>query len=123
MNMLQVAIIPCKPSQLFSFLQPLFDELKQLESDGISVLCDDGNYFAKAHLILATGDIPAVAELIHHSGHNSFFGCRQCKIKGISEISPGGKGTGRYFKGSLILDEKRKINDFLFGDPVSKSYI
>ena len=117
--MLQVAIIPCKPTDIFSFLSPLFNELKILEKEGISVECNDEKFFLKAFLVLASGDIPGVAELIHHTGHSSLHGCRQCLIKSVSAISPVGRGSGRYYRGSHILDEERKKEDFCVGDPVS----
>ncbi len=44
--MLQVAILPCKPKDIFTFLSPLFEECKLLEQNGISVDCEDGTYFA-----------------------------------------------------------------------------
>lgn len=112
-------MIPCKPTDLFSFLSPLFEELKVLESAGITVECEDGRIDVKAHIILASGDIPAVAALIHHSGHSSLYGCRQCTIKSISSLSPTGKGSGRYYTGLQNLNEERTIENFRIGDPVS----
>lgn len=94
--MLQIAMIPKKPKNLFSFLSPLFNELKVLESAGITVECEGGNFDCKVHVVLASGDIPAVAELMHHSGHNSLYGCRLCTIKSISSLSPKGNGSGLF---------------------------
>ena len=75
--MIQVAIIPTasRDGNLDSFLAPLVQEMKELETAGIDVLCDDGEeHHYKAHLIMATGDIPGCASLCHHNGHMSYFG-------------------------------------------------
>jgi hypothetical protein len=38
---------------------------------------------ARVHLVKATGDLPASAELAHHDGHMATFGCRICKVKTV----------------------------------------
>lgn len=45
------------------------------------------------HLLLATGDIPAVKAIINHAGHMSYSGCQICRIAGER---PEG-GSGMYF--------------------------
>lgn len=79
---------------------------------------------AKAHLVLASGDIPGVAALCHHKGHNSKFGCRICLIEGVRLQSPGGTmaGHAEYFPGAnnsctdMVVRSKRA---FQHGDIVS----
>lgn len=36
----------------------------------------------KAHILAWTGDIPAVTKIMCFTGHNSYQGCRFCKIGG-----------------------------------------
>jgi hypothetical protein len=36
----------------------------------------------KAHILAWTGDIPAVTKVMCFTGHNSYQGCRFCKIEG-----------------------------------------
>ncbi|KAG2217352.1 hypothetical protein INT45_010284, partial [Circinella minor] len=75
-NMLQAAIIPTtsRNENLDSFLAPLIEEMKQLESAGINVLCDDGiERHYTVNLVMATGDIPGCASLCHHGGHMSYY--------------------------------------------------
>ncbi|KAG2211979.1 hypothetical protein INT45_014171 [Circinella minor] len=131
-NMIQLAIIPTasRAGNLDSFLAPVIEELKQLETVGIDVVCDDKeihNY--KARLVLAMGDIPGVASLAHYAGHMSIYGCRICLIKSErlestqsyerrSNNPQAHIGYGRYFPGSQDLDPSRSISDFEEGDPI-----
>jgi Transposase family tnp2 len=74
---------PSQPKDLDSFLIPFLEELKLLE---IGVPAYDGHtqttFTLKAHVVLITGDTPAVSKLFHLSGHNAKHPCRACKIKG-----------------------------------------
>ncbi|KAG2216487.1 hypothetical protein INT45_001813 [Circinella minor] len=112
-----VAIIPGDHNgDLFSFLTPLLNELCILEDGGLKVICEDGLFNFKVHLLLASGDIIGVQELIHHKGHNSDYGCRQCHIKTVREIGPAGKGYGRYYTGTNNMSTARKDDEFKNGD-------
>ena len=74
--MLQVSIIPADHTgNLYSFLKPLMNELFILKNVGMEVKFPNGSVKVKVHLLLASGDIVGVQELIHHSGHNSTYGC------------------------------------------------
>jgi hypothetical protein len=106
--MAQVMIIPgtSKPRDLESFLQPVFTELMQLTSGGLDVVLDNGQEInAKVHLLTFTGDIPAVADLIHHSGHMSKWGCRVCLVRGVHS-------GGMYFHGIASKFPKRQVASF-----------
>ncbi|KAG2213713.1 hypothetical protein INT45_012955 [Circinella minor] len=127
-NMLQASIIPTSShdDNLDSFLAPLIQEMKQLESRGIDVLCDNGvERHYTANLVMATGDIPGCASLCHHSGHMSYYGCRICLIKGQRLESPksvsrresndtSSAGYGMYFPGEA--GPPRLEYDFRTGD-------
>jgi len=41
------------------------------------------NFILRCHVILWTGDIPAITKIMHLTGHNSYMGCRFCYIKGV----------------------------------------
>ena len=115
--MLEVAIIPgpSKPKDIHSFLEPLMSEIRRLSTEGMTLRIDgEDDIHLHAHLLLASGDVPGVADLIKHSGHNSQYGCRMCRIQSESLISPKGKGHGQYFAGDRDeLDEERTKQDFL----------
>lgn len=115
--MIQVAIIPGpkKPVDLFSFLNPLLSEMKVLSEQGMEVVAGGQTICAKVHLLFATGDIPAVSDLIFHKGHNSVHGCRFCTVKGVSK-----NGYGKYFQD---VGESRSIDAFRFGDPVFSCHV
>lgn len=40
-------------------------------------------FVLRAHIIAWTGDIPALTKIMNVTGHNSYSGCRLCKIQGI----------------------------------------
>ncbi|SAL99654.1 hypothetical protein [Absidia glauca] len=97
-NMIQVLVMPgpnsAKGDGFWSFLQPLLDEFQTRTTAGISVVCDNGNLVTvKAHMLMAIGDLPAVSTMAGHSGHDSYFGCHICPIRG--QIGP--TRHGMYF--------------------------
>ena len=113
--MLQVTVIPgpAKPKDIHTFLSPLMNELKSLATAGMILKVDsEENITLHAHLLLASGDIPGVADLIYHSGHGSEYICRTCRIRADSLISPKGHGYGRYFPGTDEPCEERINVDF-----------
>ena len=102
-----------------NFLEPLFIELRKLEKVGLEVKCASGVFPLNVHLMLTSGDIVAVQELIHHS-YRSLYGCRICPIRTINAVSPEGAGNGNYFRGSRnVLQQFRDIGQFIDGAPVS----
>ncbi|KAI8967320.1 hypothetical protein BDB01DRAFT_734017 [Pilobolus umbonatus] len=112
--MMQLAILgaPHKPVDLDSFLAPLVEELMSLSTNGMIVkragveVCK-----ARVHLMAATGDIIGVQELMHHTGSNSWDGCRLCKVVGEH---PDNYNHGMYFvKTNAAL---RSREEFIQGD-------
>jgi hypothetical protein len=76
---------PKKPWDWDSFCWPLVEELVQLEIgvqafDAVSMHL----FLLHAYLILAFGDIPAVALVMRMKGQNAISPCRICSITGIS---------------------------------------
>ena len=113
--MLTCCIIPgpSKPHSIHSFLAPLLDEISSLSANGTIIKMDDEpDIHLHLNLLLATGDIPGIADMIFHSGHSSSFGCRICRIQSSSELSPNGLGNGQYFPGGIVLDAERTIEEF-----------
>lgn len=41
------------------------------------------NFLLRSHMIMWTGDIPAITKIMCLTGHNSYLGCRFCYLKGI----------------------------------------
>ncbi|KAG2214170.1 hypothetical protein INT45_008584 [Circinella minor] len=95
-----------------AFLRPLINELRVLEDAGMIVDCAGGPINVKVHCLLASGDIIGVQELIHHSGCMSSYGCRQCRIATVREISPAGRGYGRYYTGTIEMSTPRTDEEF-----------
>ncbi|OAD66599.1 C2H2-type zinc finger transcription factor [Phycomyces blakesleeanus NRRL 1555(-)] len=118
--LLQLAILPGpkKPTHLDSFLIPIINELQDLEAHGLVVkhnrveLCR-----SKVYLLLASGDIPAVADMAHIGSHTSLFGCRFCETKGKC---PTNRRHGMYFDD--ISARLRPLEDFKVGNPSKNIY-
>ncbi|KAI9243657.1 hypothetical protein BDA99DRAFT_448935 [Phascolomyces articulosus] len=111
--MIQVAIIPADHTgNIYSFLRPLINELRVLEDGGMRVNCGNSSIHVKVHCLLASGDIIGVQELIHHKGCMSLYGCQQCRIQSVREISPAGRGYGRYYTGTIRMSAARTDDEF-----------
>jgi hypothetical protein len=41
------------------------------------------NFVLRCHVVMWTGDIPAMSKLMCMSGHNAYYGCRFCYLKGV----------------------------------------
>lgn len=41
------------------------------------------NFVLRCHVVMWTGDMPAISKLMCMTGHNAYFGCRFCYIKGV----------------------------------------
>ncbi|OAD72708.1 hypothetical protein PHYBLDRAFT_168970 [Phycomyces blakesleeanus NRRL 1555(-)] len=96
--LLQLAILPDpkKPTHLDSFLISIINEL------------------SKVYLLLASGGIPAVADMAHIGSHTSLFGCHFCETKGKC---PTNRWHGMYFDDISIW--LRPLEDFKVGNPIS----
>ena len=93
--MFQIAMLHSNNNpDLDSFLRPIADELNKLSTNGMVVM-KNGEEISRACVVplMVTGDIPAVAKIIHHPGHNSFYGCRFCYTCGEHAEN----GYGMYF--------------------------
>ncbi|GAA5918134.1 hypothetical protein JCM5296_005910 [Sporobolomyces johnsonii] len=76
---------PKKPSHFDSFLWPLYEDLKELGTDGHWV--QDGvtglPTVQRVYVLAFCGDTPALAQLMRFMGHSARLPCRHCKIDGI----------------------------------------
>ncbi|ORE10399.1 hypothetical protein BCV72DRAFT_221743 [Rhizopus microsporus var. microsporus] len=79
--MLQLCVAPGpkSPRELFSFIKPIKQELEILQSKGFRL--SGSSMAVNAHILFASGDIPACAKLAGQSGHVHLRGCRCCIIK------------------------------------------
>ncbi|KAI9476581.1 MAG: hypothetical protein EXX96DRAFT_507889 [Benjaminiella poitrasii] len=110
--LIQLAIIPGKPVDLDSFLIPIIDEIISLGKHGLIINKLDGEKIvSKVHIVMASGDIPQVAKVCHHKGHNSTYGCRVCSVKGESPNN----GRSLYFQDCLA--PLRPKSDFVDSNP------
>jgi len=41
------------------------------------------NFLLRSHIIMWTGDIPAITKIMCLSGHNSYAACRFCYLRGV----------------------------------------
>jgi Transposase family tnp2 len=88
-NLLLCGIIPGpnNPKDIHSFLRPIVDELKELAAgiDNVYDAFTQSHFTLRAHLVLVTADLPAMAKMMGISGHNSYHYCRFCTINGIHD--------------------------------------
>ena len=103
---LGIAPGPNSPYDIASFLKPFLDEITMLSSRGIRITKGGIDvYCGKVFLLGVTGDIPAIATVMGHSGHMSTYGCKLCKVVGVSP--PGGRG--KYFPSVGAMRTKREL--------------
>ncbi|OAD74819.1 hypothetical protein PHYBLDRAFT_61130 [Phycomyces blakesleeanus NRRL 1555(-)] len=104
-----------QPTHLDSFLIPIINELRDLEAHGL-VVKHNGVEFcrSKVYLMLASGNIPAVADMAHIGSHTSLFSYCFCETKGKC---PTNRRHGMYFDD--ISARLRPFGDFKVGNPPS----
>ncbi|OAD79358.1 hypothetical protein PHYBLDRAFT_58409 [Phycomyces blakesleeanus NRRL 1555(-)] len=118
--LLQLAILPGpkKPTHLDSFLISIINELQDLEAHDLVVKHNGVELCRfKVYLLLASGNIPAVADMAHIGSHTSLFGCRFCETKGKC---PTNRWHGMYFDD--ISAQLRPLEDFKVGNPLKNIY-
>jgi hypothetical protein len=95
-NILALGVVgPKKPVDANSFLWPAIQELLRLLIGVRAFDALSSCVFAlRAFLVLAFGDIPAIALLMYMKGHNGILPCRMCKIIGLRV--PGSRATTHY---------------------------
>ncbi|OAD75688.1 hypothetical protein PHYBLDRAFT_143937 [Phycomyces blakesleeanus NRRL 1555(-)] len=83
-RMIQIAMLPgcTSPSAIWSFLEPTLRDLHLLQTEGMEVKTLTTTIRAKIHILMATGNIPALAKLACHVSHTSKNGCRICHVVG-----------------------------------------
>ena len=85
-NVLPLAITPGlkEPVNLDSFISPMVDEVLHLSQNGVQCYNAYANetFNLKVHIVICTGDTPAVAKLISMKKSTAKYCCRICKIKG-----------------------------------------
>jgi hypothetical protein len=111
----QLAILPGpkKPVSINSFLLPIVAELNYLSTYGM-VVKNNGVEIcrSKVHLVIASGDIPAVNDISKVAPHTSKFGCRICTTEGVH---PDNHPYGMYFPN--VAAPLRTLNEYKHGDP------
>ena len=137
-NLIQVAILPTGHAKdIYTYLSPLFQELQILQTsgaitratylqqvpDGVSESLVERKFKFTAHLLLVGGDIMALAEIAHHKGFQSLYGCRLCIIQSTPVVSPNGRGTGHYYLGNINMHSARPDSHFKNGNDVINSLV
>jgi len=85
-NILPLAITPGpnEPVDIDSFLSPMVDEVQQLSKDGVQ--CYDAYteemFRLRVHIVVCTGDTPAIAKLLSMKKSTAKHCCRFCCITG-----------------------------------------
>ena len=113
---MQLAVLPGhkKPVDIDSFLRPIVDEFNDLATNGLLVKRSQREICrAKVYLMMASGDIPAVAAMAHLPSHTHKYGCRICEVVG----EHGSGGHGMYFAETDA--DLRPLSDFSRGNHVS----
>ena len=96
--MMPLGVIPGGPEKtydLMSFLKPFIEEVGVLSTKGMTVVKNGRDvYTGRVFRFGITGDIPGIASLMNHQGHQSTSGCRMCKVTGQRPI---GTSHGMFF--------------------------
>lgn len=96
--MIPLGIIPGgdkKTYDLLSFLNPFIKEINELSTNGMKVVKNGTTvYTGRVFVLGITGDIPGIASIMKHQGHQSKNGCRICKVEGEAPV---GSSRGLYF--------------------------
>lgn len=89
---------PSSPKDLDSFLRPFLRELHLLHR-GVPAWDAHSNsqFLLKAHLVLVTGDTPAVSKMLHLNGHTAKRPCRACHIEGAPYYKTTMRGKPFYY--------------------------
>ncbi|KAG8870580.1 hypothetical protein FRB98_001528 [Tulasnella sp. 332] len=91
-NILCLGVIPGpkQPKDMDSFLTPLINKFLEL-AHGVAAIDWKRlrTFMLHAYLILAFGDMPAVAKLLLMKGHNGLCPCRACEILGVRDTTSG----------------------------------
>lgn len=113
-NVFQCAIIPGEPKSkaLWSFLDPILNDNKCTSDRGVRINCLGFETVFKVHLLLFSGDIPAVSAVSGHAGHMSGNGCRIC----LQASFVGDDVSGRYYMAPPDQVVYRRREDFIHGD-------
>jgi hypothetical protein len=102
----------------------MLQELDHLSRIGIKIrTVDEGTITAKVHLMAFFGDIPAVADLVKHTGHVSYNGCRMCHVRGVVGESALHRSGGMYFPGKTSLYQMRPLDEYKNGGEVRNIHI
>jgi hypothetical protein len=106
-NLLLGGIIPGpqQPKYIDTFLQPLIEELHQLQEgvDCIDALTNE-KFKLRAHLLCISGDMPAISKVGGLRGTNSILTCRYCEIRGVRPMH----GKCHYYPLRHPKDRKRQ---------------
>lgn len=104
-NIFPVLCIPGNPSDLESFMEPLYEELEALEKGRKVTLWDGRKVMVKCHLMNVMGDLPAKKKLCMIKGVNSYAPCLYCEMRG--ELS---NTTNTIYYPNYIFVQKRRRN-------------
>lgn len=87
-NVLPVMCIPGNPTNLESFMSPLYDELEVLSKGVPCTLWNQSKAKLFAHVIHQLSDLPARRKLCLLKGSNGYSPCAYCEITGVrSEVN------------------------------------
>ncbi|KAI8376571.1 uncharacterized protein BYT42DRAFT_498503 [Radiomyces spectabilis] len=120
--MLQVCVTsgPNKPADIFSFLEPFLTEVHELSESGMIVRIGSDTLKVKGHLMFVGGDIPAVAKMCGHAGHNHYHGCRFCTIRGNGRDEA---QADHQPKASIRLSQTFQISDQCLGQQKASPFV
>lgn len=104
-NIFPVLCIPGNPSDLESFMEPLYEELETLHIGKKVKLWDGREVLVQCHLLNVMGDLPAKKKLCMIKGVNSYTPCLYCEIRGKKSTI-----TNTIYYPNYILAQKRRRN-------------
>ncbi|KAJ9111247.1 hypothetical protein QFC22_006547 [Naganishia vaughanmartiniae] len=95
-----------------SFLWPLIEDLRKLATAGVKARRWEGgrlvDYLMRAHLIVISGDMPAISKLMNFKSIGAIFPCRWCKMRAIR---PGeaGQEYGKYYLTTKTANDTNNV--------------
>jgi hypothetical protein len=96
---------PHAPKDINSFLNPLVNELLELQEgkECFNILTNQ-TFILRAYIINFSGDMPALSKLLCTTGSNGVFPCRHCHIQEVK-----GSGTVYYYPLKSPLNPTRNF--------------
>lgn len=103
-----ISCIPGNPTNLESFMSPLFDELEELQNGTKVTLWDGSSAIMHCHLLHELSDLQARRKLCLLKGVNGYCPCAYCSIRGVRKEL----GNTVYYPNYITVKKRKRTGDF-----------